>query len=192
MGRSTKANGAQSALWAEINRQMTKIRVRRILRAMRLSDSTNERQEIISLIGWYFADVGVDSDFRWCWRTKRVFTKYNLFLRYVVVSAWDGGVFTNNNWFPRHVPNHGRRHRGGGGGGGTRVLGPTTFEIRWGRTHQIREWSGPRPYIGGSHPAILPNRDVTHDASGAQNPSSLSKPLKMAHLQQAMREILKR
>ena len=59
-------------------------------------------------------------------------------------------------------------------GGGRWVLGPTTFEIRWGRTHQIWEWSGPRPYIGGSHPAILPNRDVTRDASGAQNPSSLS------------------
>ena len=115
----------------------------------------------------FFADVGVNSDFRWCWRTKRVFTRYNSFLRYVVVSAW--GVFTNNNLFPRHVPNHGRRH-----GGGRWVLGPTTFEIRWGRTHQIWEWSGPRPYIGGSHPAILPNRDVTRDASGAQNPSSLS------------------
>ena len=61
MGRSTKANEAQSALWAEINRQMTKIRVRRILRAVRLSDSTNERQEIISLIGWYFC---------WCWHEQ--------------------------------------------------------------------------------------------------------------------------
>ena len=59
--KTTKANGAQSALWAEINRQMTKIRVWRILRAVRLSDSTNERQEIISLIGWYFC---------WCWREQ--------------------------------------------------------------------------------------------------------------------------
>ena len=48
------ANGAQSALWAEINRQLTKIRVRRNLRVVRLSDSTNEQQAIISLIGWYF------------------------------------------------------------------------------------------------------------------------------------------
>ena len=43
--------GAVSFVSRKKTRQMTKIRVRRILRAVRLSDSTNERQEIISLIG---------------------------------------------------------------------------------------------------------------------------------------------
>ena len=44
-------NGAQSALWAEMHRQLTKIRVRKAMRSGRLSESTNERQELLSLIG---------------------------------------------------------------------------------------------------------------------------------------------
>ena len=45
-----------------MHRQLTKIRVRKVLRAVRLSESTNERQEVISLIGGFFADVSVNSD----------------------------------------------------------------------------------------------------------------------------------
>ena len=32
----------------------------------------------------------------------------------------------------------------GGGGGGRWVLGATTFEIRWGRTHQILRMKWPK------------------------------------------------
>ena len=41
------------------------------------------------------------------------------------------------------VSHPGHRHRGGGGR--RWVLVPTTFEICWVRTHQIREWSGLNP-----------------------------------------------
>ena len=44
-------NGAQSALWAEMHCQLTKIRVLNYMRLEPLSESTNERQEFASLIG---------------------------------------------------------------------------------------------------------------------------------------------
>ena len=47
------------------------------------------------------------------------------------------------------------------------------------------------PDIGGRVMAILPNRDATRDASGAQNPSSLSKPMNITYFQQAVREVQK-
>ena len=63
-----QCNGAQSALWAEINRQLTKIRVWRILRAVRFerfdqsTTSNNVTDWLISLLmlAWTvtFADVG--------------------------------------------------------------------------------------------------------------------------------------
>ena len=65
---SFSANGAQSALWAEINRQLTKIRVRRILRAVRFerfdqwTTSNNITDWLIFLLilalTVTFADVG--------------------------------------------------------------------------------------------------------------------------------------
>ena len=45
------ANGAQSALWAEMHCQLTKIRVLNYMRLEPVSESTNERQELVSLIG---------------------------------------------------------------------------------------------------------------------------------------------
>ena len=45
------SNGAQLALWAEMHCQLTKIRVLNYMRLEPLSESTNERQELASLIG---------------------------------------------------------------------------------------------------------------------------------------------
>ena len=44
-------NGAHSALWAEMHCQLTKIRILNYMRLEPLSESTNERQELASLIG---------------------------------------------------------------------------------------------------------------------------------------------
>ena len=61
-------NGAQSALWAEINRQLTKIRVWRILRAVRFkrfdqsttSNNVTDWLIFLLMLAWTvtFADVG--------------------------------------------------------------------------------------------------------------------------------------
>ena len=61
-------NGAQSALWAEINRQLTKIRVRRIFRAVRFerfdqwttSNNITDWLIFLLMLAWTvtFADVG--------------------------------------------------------------------------------------------------------------------------------------
>ena len=64
----TGINGAQSALWAEINRQLTKIRVWRILRAVRFerfdqsttSNNVTDWLIFLLMLAWTvtFADVG--------------------------------------------------------------------------------------------------------------------------------------
>ena len=43
--------GAQSALWAEMHCQLTKIRVRNDMRLGPLNEFPNERQELVSLNG---------------------------------------------------------------------------------------------------------------------------------------------
>ena len=63
-----QTNGAQSALWAEINRQLTKIRVWRILRAVRFerfdqsttSNNVTDWLIFLLMLAWTvtFADVG--------------------------------------------------------------------------------------------------------------------------------------
>ena len=65
---TTCVNGAQSALWAEINRQPTKIRVRRILRAVRFerfnqwttSNNITDWLIFLLMLAWTvtFADAG--------------------------------------------------------------------------------------------------------------------------------------
>ena len=64
----SRSNGAQSALWAEINRQLTKIRVWRILRAVRFerfdqsttSNNVTDWLIFLLMLAWTvtFADVG--------------------------------------------------------------------------------------------------------------------------------------
>ena len=66
--RTRATNGAQSALWAEINRQLTKIRVWRILRAVRFerfdqsttSNNVTDWLIFLLMLAWTvtFADVG--------------------------------------------------------------------------------------------------------------------------------------
>ena len=54
-------NGAQSALSAEMHCQLTKIHVLNYMHLEPLSESTNERQELASLIGQYIVDMWANS-----------------------------------------------------------------------------------------------------------------------------------
>ena len=65
------ANGAQSALWAEINRQLTRIRVRRIFACGAFWAIRPMNHKQYHWLVDIFADVSVNSDFCRCWRTKQ-------------------------------------------------------------------------------------------------------------------------